>query len=289
MGLRLRQLIFCAFLVFLVLSWNTVQAATGYATIIDLTNGCDPQHPGAERATLAALLGTAGYSVTQITTGVVPADLTSQEQVWDIRCQSALTSTEMTTYTAYLASGGSLFLIGENTGYGASRDASLISYIANLGGGSLTLTSTYNSQTVQAPFSSGVSTVLFRAIGGTTSAGSGAFITRDINGYGGAIVFGPGSLSAAANGTLMIVWDINFLDNDASHTAGETTLTNNLIAYLANPTTILSPGNGIVFINGTLIIGGSASSGGGASSYQVEQGAQYRCPNSRGVDPSCSP
>ncbi len=238
MNPRLRQLALGVFLVLTVLFSNTLHAATGPATIIDLPAGCDPQHPSAERNTLHALLTTAGYTVTDITSGV-PADLTGQEQVWDIRCQTALSAPEIATYTAYLQGGGSLFLIGENTGYAPARDASLISFIATLGGGSLTLTFTNNSQTVHPPFNSpnSITTVNFRAIAGTTTAGTGAFITTDSNNNGGAIVFPPGSLSSAPNGTLMIVWDVNFLDNDVSHTAGETALANNLIAYLAAPPT----------------------------------------------------
>ena len=211
--------------------------AAGPVTIIDLTNGCDPQHPGGERATLKALLEAGGNTVTEVTTGVVPASLTGQAQVWDIRCQNALTAGEVTTFTNYLAGGGSLFLMGENTGYGAARDGTLISYIAGLGGGSLTLTSTNNSQTARAPFTgpNTLSTVAFRAVAGTTTAGTGSFITTDSNGYGGSIVFSPGTLSAAPTGTLVIVWDVNFLDNDANHTASETALAQNLIAYLAAP------------------------------------------------------
>jgi len=216
------------------------RAASGPATIIDLATGCDPQHPSAERNTLHGLLVAAGYTVTDVTTGVVPADLTGQQQVWDIRCQTALSPTEITTYTAYLASGGSLFLMGENTGYAPARDASLISYISTMGGGSLTLTATNNSQTAQSPFTgpTSVTTVSFRAIAGTTTAGTGSFITRDSNGFGGAIVFPPGSMSAAPTGTLMIVWDVNFLDNDINHTAGETAITQNMIAFLAAPAPI---------------------------------------------------
>ncbi len=291
MRLHFRKLVFGAFLVLSVLSCNTLQAASGPATIIDLATGCDPQHPSAGRNTMATLLGAAGYTVTSITTGVVPADLTGQKQVWDIRCQTALTASEITTYTNYLASGGSLFLMGENTGYAPGRDASLISYIATLGGGSLTLTSTNNAQTVQSPFNSRVSTVPFRAIGGTTTAGTGVFITKDINGFGGAIVFGPGSLSSAAHGALIIVWDVNFLDNDASHTANETYLATNLVTYLTAPTSILiqGSGNGIAFINGALIIGGTADlSGVASSSYQAEQEGQDPWSNNNGTDPSAN-
>ena len=143
---------------------------SGPVTIIDTSSGCDST---SERTNLGNALTTAGYTVTTITTGVVPVSLTGQQQVWDIRCTTALTAPEIATYTAYLVSGGSLFIMGENTGFAAARDASLISFIAALGGGSLTLTPTLNAQTVQAPFTgpTALSLVNFRAIGGTTTSG----------------------------------------------------------------------------------------------------------------------
>jgi hypothetical protein len=218
---------------------NTLQAATGPATIIDVSGGCDSSTT--ERTNLAAALTSAGYTVTTITTGVVPSDLTGQKQVWDIRCTSALTGPESMVFTAYLVSGGSLFLMGENTSFAAARDATLISYISAVGGGSLTLTATANSQTAQPPFTgpTTLSTVNYRAVGGTRTAGTGAFVTTDTSGYGGAIVFGPGSLSSAPSGTLIIVWDVNFMDG--SRSAGEIALLNNLIAYLAAPVPIGVP------------------------------------------------
>jgi hypothetical protein len=218
--------------------WNNLQAATGPATIVDISGGCAGTD---ERTNLAAALTTAGYTVTTITTGVVPSDLTGQKQVWDIRCQNVLTSPEIATFTTYLASGGSLFLMGENTGYALNRDNSLISYIAAVGGGSLTLTPTANSQTAQPPFTgpTTLSTFSYRAAGGTQTAGSGSFVSKDASNFGGAIAFGPGSLSSAPSGTLIIVWDVNFMDN--SRTAGEIALLNNLIAYLAAPAPIGAP------------------------------------------------
>ena len=239
MNSHLGRLIYGGLLVLSVPFWNTLQAATGPATIIDVSGGCDSSTT--ERTNLAAALTTAGYTVTTITTGVVPSDLTGQKQVWDIRCTNVPTGPETTAFTAYLVSGGSLFLMGENTSFGAARDATLISYISAVGGGSLTLTATANAQTAQPPFTgpTTLSTFSYRAVGGTTTAGTGAFVTTDTSGYGGAIVFGPGSLSSAPSGTLIIVWDVNFMDG--SRTAGETALLNNLIAYLAAPVPIGTP------------------------------------------------
>jgi len=216
-------------------SWSPARAASPQATIIDTAGGCDST---AERGNLAGQLTTAGYTVNTITTGVVPASLSGQQQVWDIRCSTVLAAGEITTYTNYLVGGGSLFLMGENTGFAPARDNSLLAFIGTLGGGTLTLTSSSNTQTAQPPFNgNGLSTVTFRAIGGTTTPGTGSFVTKDQNdAYGGSLVFSPGSMSNASAGTLIIVFDVNFLDNDRS--ASETLFTGNLIAYLAAPAPI---------------------------------------------------
>jgi len=216
-------------------SWNPAHAASPQATIIDTATGCAGT---VERTDLAGQLTTAGYTVNTITTGIVPASLSGQQQVWDIRCTTVLAAGEITTYTTYLSGGGSLFLMGENLGFAGPRDASLVSFIATLGGGSLTVATSLNTQNAQPPFNvNGLSVVTFRAIGGTTSAGTGSFVTKDqSDNNGGSLVFSPGSMSNATAGTLIIVFDVNFLDNNRS--ASETQLTANLISYLAAPTTI---------------------------------------------------
>jgi hypothetical protein len=224
-------------LVVLFLCWNNLFANMNPpATIIDIPGGCAGT---AEETNLTAALSTAGYTVTLVT-GAVPGSLIGQKQVWDIRCQTALSPSDITTYTAYLASGGSLFVMGENLGYAAARDASIVTFIQGLGGGNLTVTSSQNQQTAQPPFTgpTPLSIVNFRAIGGTSTPGTGAYATKDMNNVGGSLVFGPGSLSAAATGTLIIVFDVNFLD--ANRSAGETALTTNLIAYLAAPVPVVA-------------------------------------------------
>src|SRR5208337_3816082 len=130
------------------LFWNNLYADGNPATIIDIPSGCAGS---AEETNLTAALNSASYTVTYTTSGV-PMSLSGQKQVWDIRCQSALSPSDITTYTTYLASGGSLFIMGENLGFGAARDASIVSFIQGLGGGNLTLTATLNAQTAQPPF-----------------------------------------------------------------------------------------------------------------------------------------
>ncbi len=247
--------------IFLSLCGSTIYAATGPVTIIDTPTGCDTVNTVQERNNLAAALTAAGNTVTTITTGVVPGSLAGEIQVWDIRCTTDLTAGEITTYTTYLQGGGSLFVMGENVSFGASRDNSILTFIAGLGGGTLTLTSSANSQTAQPPFTgpNALTTVTFRAIGGTTTSGTGAFGTKDTSNFGGVLAFGPGSLSGAAAGTLIIVFDVNFLDN--AHTASEIALTNNLIAYLAAPVPIVgvpAPPTLILTLMGMLAAGALA-------------------------------
>jgi hypothetical protein len=100
------------------------------------------------------------------------------------------------------------------------------------------LTTPDNQQTVLPPFTgpNALTNVFFHATAGSVVPGSGAFITKDANGIGGALVFGAGTLFSAPTGSLLVVWDVNFLQGTAD--ANSQTFTDNLIAYLAAPTVI---------------------------------------------------
>ncbi len=205
---------------------QALHAATGQAIVVDQSIPYD-----GTAANLAAQLKSAGYTVT-ITPATVPASLTGVNQVWDLRYDQELSNAEITTYTAYLAAGGSLFLTGEHVGF-MKRNNSIKAFIAALGGGSITYSAPLFNQTVQAPFNSpnSVTAITFRDCYGTTTAGTGSFITKDASNVGAAIVFGSGSLSAATAGALIVVWDVNFLDN--ARTPAESALSGNLISYFA--------------------------------------------------------
>jgi len=77
------------------------------------------------------------------------------------------------------------------------------------------------------------------------------------NGAAGAIVFPPGTLSNAPLGTLISVLDVNFL---TASTGGSQALTDNLIAYLAAPTSIAplgtpAPSSSILVLTGLGAVG----------------------------------
>jgi hypothetical protein len=186
-------------------------------------------------ANLSAKLVAAGYTVTT-SVGVPGGSLATYGQIWDIRFNNTtpLTGADDTAYITYMNGGGALFVMGENTGF-ATRNTSIAALVGAAGGGAITPVNALNVQTVQAPFTgpNALTSVTFLAAAGTAMVGNGAFITRGSNNIGAAIVWGPGNLGNAMTGTLIVVFDVNFLQAGAD--APSQAFTNNLIAFLAAP------------------------------------------------------
>jgi hypothetical protein len=124
-----------------------------------------------------------------------------------------------------------------NAGF-ATRNNSIIAFLASAGGGTQTLSSPSNTETVLAPFTgpNALSTITFLAGDGLVNTGTLSLITRGLNDTGAAVVFPPGRLTSAAAGTLILVFDVNFLQAGAD--ANSQLFTANLIAYLAAPTAV---------------------------------------------------
>jgi hypothetical protein len=204
------------------------------ALIVVNGNGGDSD----ENAAIAGLtpeLVTAGYTVTP-SVGVPRGSLAGYKQIWDIRWTTALSTPDITAYTTYLASGGSLFTMGENLGCCGARDTSIVALVTALGGGTLVLTSPLQTQTVLAPFTgpNPVTTVNYLGSGGSSTPANGAFITKDINNSGTGFIFGPGTMTNATAGALAIVFDVNFLEL-GGNSAALRALSANMIGFLAAP------------------------------------------------------
>jgi hypothetical protein len=213
------------------------------ALIVNETGGIAPVDEAAVTTFLSGRLAAAGYTVTT-NLGVPLGSLAGYQQVWDIRFDAVLSGTDDTAYLTYLAAGGSLFVLGENGSCCGTRDASIAALIASAGGGAVVLeNNSADAQTVEAPFTGPVTlaTVTYADIGGFTAIGNGAFITEDSSSTGGAVVFGPGTMTNAAGGTLLSVLDVNFMDTSGGAEGLSQALTDNLIAYLAAPTVIGRP------------------------------------------------
>jgi hypothetical protein len=224
----------------------------------------DPSGIATVTTNLSARLTAAGYTVST-NVGVPAGSLASYKQIWDVRFNNTtpLTPSDVTAYMAYLNGGGSLFVMGENLGF-ATRNNSIIGLVSTAGGGTITLVTPNNAQTIQAPFTgpNAITTYTFPAAAGAPSPGTGAYITKDANGIGAGLIFGPGNLANAPTGSLAIVFDLNFMDLGVGATAQA--LLDNMIAYLAAPTPVgsqpvptLSEWAIILLTGGLLVLGAS--------------------------------
>src|SRR5205809_5230308 len=188
-------------------AWGAINPALSLAVgrpvlvVHDGTGGTEADVVG----NLSGKLAAAGYTVTT-NVGVPRGRLAANKQIWDVRFNNTtpLTPGDITAYISYLASGGSVFVMGENLGF-LTRDNSIVNLIQAAGGGGITITTPNNAQTVQAPFVGPIavaSSVAFLAAAGTSAAGSLSFITKDAGNIGAAILYGPGALSNAPAGSL---------------------------------------------------------------------------------------
>jgi hypothetical protein len=208
----------------------TVTVAAPTALIVN-DNLNDPTRVTA-LTTLTNIMTTAGMTITT-NIGVPAGDLSGYTQIWDIRYDNrALTAGEITSYETYVAGGGILVMIGENTTGFLTRDNSIISLISTLGGGNITLVTPLDLQTVESPFTgpNTVTSVTYELAAGTANPGTGVFITKDTNGDGSAIFYGLGTLSNATAGRLIVVFDINFLDSSAPDYVDYEKLTANILS-----------------------------------------------------------
>jgi hypothetical protein len=193
---------------------------------------------------LTTQLTTAGFTVTP-NVGVPAGSLAAYKEIWDVRYNNTtpLTASDITAYVGYLAGGGALFVMGENTGF-ITRDNSMISLVQSAGGGTITVVAGNDSQTVEAPFTgpNPVTAITYLADAGVPAPpGTGAYLTEDST-HIGEVIFGPGTLSNAAAGSLAIIFDVNFLDPGSGYTQpGAVPFVANLIAYLAAPVRIGGP------------------------------------------------
>lgn len=202
-----------------------ITASTALLIVHDGTGGIEADVV----ANLTTLATAAGLTPTA-SVGIPVGSLSGYAQIWDVRFNNTtpLSVAEILSYTTYLAEGRTLVLIGENSGF-AVRNTSITFMIDFLGGGTITLATPLNAQTVQAPFTGPdpITTVTFLAADGTENPGTGAFITKDAANVGAALYFARGTLSEASAGRLMVVFDVNFLQAGAD--AALQSLTGNMI------------------------------------------------------------
>jgi hypothetical protein len=188
------------------------------AAILLITGASGTSEPGTTAAIQANFVTQAtslGHTVT--VSDPVPASFAGFQQVWDFRFSEslALTPADRAQYLAYLQAGGGMFVMGENASF-PTRNASVISLVAEAGGGALTFTVPASTQTVNPPFTGpdpiAANQITYAAPGGVTSPGTGSYITQaGTDGTG--IFFGVGDLALAPAGALAIIFDVNWAQN----------------------------------------------------------------------------
>lgn len=185
----------------------------------------------------------------------VPANLAGYGQIWDIRFSNSLPITpgQETQFLNFLAAGGGMFVMGENSGF-TTRNNSVLSLIAAAGGGTLGFTTPNSIQTVMAPFTgpNPVSQIAYAAPGGvgTNAPGTGDWITVDSNGDGTGIAFSVGDLANAQAGALTVIFDVNFMMNQYD-VPNSQNLTKNLIGFVGGQ---VDPGNRVPDAGSTLAL-----------------------------------
>jgi len=166
----------------------------------------------------------------------VPANLAGYGQIWDIRFSNSLpiTAGQQAQYLSFLAAGGGMFVMGENSGF-TTRNDSVLALITAAGGGTLGFTTPNSTQTVVGPFTgpNPVSQITYAAPGGvgTNAPGTGDWITVDNNGNGTGIAFSVGDLANAQAGALTVIFDVNFMMNQYD-VPNSQNLTKNLIGFV---------------------------------------------------------
>ena len=212
----------------LLFTFAGVSSAANALIVTEATSVVDT-----DNTNLSNKLTAAAFTVTT-NAGVPGGSLATYQQIWDTRFnQIVLSPSDIAAYTTYLAGGGNLFLMGENTGFN-TRNNSIAAFIASVGGGAITILTPNNSVTVLPPFATGITNPFtFLAAAGTHSTGPYAAIAVDSAGNAPAILYGPHSLSATPAGSLIVVFDVNFMGSGAD--ANSQQLTVNLIGYLAAP------------------------------------------------------
>ena len=160
-----------------------------------------------------------GFTPTTVTSysallALSDAALANYAHIWDVGYDTMMPSNVEDKFATYLASGGAMFLLGEN-GYFVDRDSEITNFITNMGGGTVSAdaqTTGVLTATVAAEFrlSNSTSTVLLNNVGRFGSVGNGTVMASSGNGTH-AAVWKTGSLSNKPTGAIAVVLDINFL------------------------------------------------------------------------------
>ncbi len=169
----------------------------------------------------------------------LPVNLNGHDQIWDIRFSylSPLTTGEQQRYQSFLQGGKSMVVMGENADF-YERNDSIAEFIQRLGGGEVKFVQGHTirsaEQVLAIPgypdaFTGGQ--VTFDFAHGLTDVGRGQCLTVNrATRHCTAVAYTPGSLTNAAEGALVAVFDVDFLE---ARSVNDERFINNLIAFVS--------------------------------------------------------
>ena len=212
---------------------------SAFAGSVLIVNGSSQTSEPGTTADITGNLSTLHTAVGNVVTvsDAIPADLTPFSQIWDIRFSNvfALSASERANYVSYMAGGGGMFVMGENSAF-APRNTSVLGLISEVGGGNLGFTVPSSTQDVLAPFTgpNPVTQITYAAPGGVAlnAPGTGDWITKTSGvDEGTGIAFGVGDMPNAPAGALTVIFDVNFMQN-LYDLPNSQNLTKNLINFV---------------------------------------------------------
>jgi len=229
-------------IILLLLSFSSVISSVAYAEdVLIIHQGYANSHIKWKNR-----LEDAGHTVTSVQVGSdgssFPSDTTSYEQIYDLinLPYHLVTGSIETAYKALLARGGTLYLQMENPGCCVSRNTNIMDFIEDVGGGSLSYSSNYSSNSITQHNSneswlSGFSgTVTFSLAGILTGIGNGTWFAKDGNGnIVGAVWYGD-DLSNAYTGKIVVITDINYNSHSTYYTNNNKNWMNAMRTMLAS-------------------------------------------------------
>lgn len=170
-------------------------------------------------------------------------DLSSYDMFWDIRAVTAPDANEISEIDTLLSNGGYVFLLGENTaGVFADRNEGIISFVEDRGSGDLgSVVSSSTPTSFATGFNNNPSDLTgmsFPAAAGLSgesdltigTGDTGACLTSDSSDRCSAIAYERTLTGDAASGTVVQVFDVNFLQWDYYY-GGTNQFMDNLINY----------------------------------------------------------
>ena len=193
----------------------------------------------------------AGHTVTSVQVGSngsnFPSDTTSYEQIYDLinlpyhLVQNYSGGAQIEdAYKALLARGGTLYLQMENPGCCGSRNTNIMDFIEDVGGGTLSYSSSYSSNSItqhnsnESWLSGFSSTVTFNLAGYLTGIGNGTWFAKDSNGNIVGAVWYASDLSNTYTGKIVVITDINYNSHSSNYTNNNKNWMNAMRTMLAS-------------------------------------------------------